>query len=227
MKTYELADVLRRTSQSIEEHGWKSGGDAYRDGTTSTASRVKRLLESGTEGYNYVDEEIDSAIEWASGYRTSDRDYLVKIADLACTGTVSEKGIGFAVSILSSYRKDVARTEAFKQFEDSNWVGEVGERTTMELELLSIKWLDRYDYGNPMMCRFLANGTDVVVWFASNPPLELSEASVGDSITLKGTVKKHDEFRDTKQTVLTRCKVETVDGESIRIRAKSMPGLVL
>ena len=203
MKTYELTNVLERTSQSIEEFGWTSGGDAYRDGTTSTASRVRELLESDIDATDYSDEEIDGAVDWAtSSASESGREYLMKIGDIAKRGTATEKEIGFAVSILPSYRKFKERTELNRLYENSDWVGEEGERTTLDLELISTKELEF-----STLCRFLANGKDVVVWFASNPPNEIYDGNAGDVVTLKGTVKRHDEFKDTKQTILTRCKV--------------------
>lgn len=39
-------------------------------------------------------------------------------------------------------------------------------------------------------------------------PLVWASPEAGDRVTLKGTIKAHDEYKDEKQTILTRCKVE-------------------
>ena len=36
-------------------------------------------------------------------------------------------------------------------------------------------------------------------------------ANNGDTVVLKGTIKEHSEYKDEKQTVLTRCKVTQIE----------------
>ena len=36
-------------------------------------------------------------------------------------------------------------------------------------------------------------------------------ANKGDTVVLKGTIKEHSEYKDEKQTVLTRCKVTQIE----------------
>ena len=49
---------------------------------------------------------------------------------------------------------------------------------------------------------------NVMVWKSGTYPEALGED--GKKVLLKGTVKEHSEYKDEKQTVLTRCKVQEV-----------------
>jgi hypothetical protein len=50
--------------------------------------------------------------------------------------------------------------------------------------------------------KFIADSGDRFTWFSSSGFNGLQ----GDHVTLTGTVKKHDEYKGIKQTILTRCK---------------------
>ena len=60
-------------------------------------------------------------------------------------------------------------------------------------------------YGTTTLTKFLA-GDDTLVWFSSG---DKSDLKVGDTVSIMGTVKKHDQFKDEKQTVITRAKFTT------------------
>lgn len=49
---------------------------------------------------------------------------------------------------------------------------------------------------------------NVLIWKTSSNSLPDMES--GDQVQIKGTVKEHSEYKDEKQTVLTRCKVTKV-----------------
>ena len=50
----------------------------------------------------------------------------------------------------------------------------------------------------------------VFVWMTSKNLSFVQDINVGDEVTLTGTIKKFDEYKNIKQTVLTRCKIEKV-----------------
>ena len=54
--------------------------------------------------------------------------------------------------------------------------------------------------------KFLTEDGACLVWKASNT--ELARGDVGKKYDIKGTVKKHDEYKGAKQTLLSRCAVE-------------------
>ena len=57
------------------------------------------------------------------------------------------------------------------------------------------------DFGTTYLYKFADEAGNVFIWYASRP-IELQER-----MTLKATIKAHNERNGVKQTVLTRCKV--------------------
>lgn len=57
------------------------------------------------------------------------------------------------------------------------------------------------DFGTTYLYKFADEAGNVFIWYASRP-IELQER-----MTLKATIKAHNEWNGVKQTVLTRCKV--------------------
>ena len=81
-------------------------------------------------------------------------------------------------------------------------VGEIKERIEFEAQVEFTKEFDGY-YGTSTMIKFRDLRGNVLTWFKS----DFSNLQRGDRVAVKGTVKKHDEYQGTKQTILTRCKV--------------------
>lgn len=81
---------------------------------------------------------------------------------------------------------------------ESKFVGEIGERIEIEVEVKRAIPLENY-YGN-IIFTFEDDDKNVFVWKTTPRPIE-----VGSRIKLRGTVKAHNIFRDVEQTVLSRC----------------------
>ena len=81
----------------------------------------------------------------------------------------------------------------------SEYVGSVGERLTLTLAVTAARSIDGY-YGHSTAHTMEDENGNVFVWItgAKNWP-------VGAIKTIKGTVKEHKEYKNVKQTILTRC----------------------
>ena len=93
----------------------------------------------------------------------------------------------------------------------SNFVGNIGEK--IETVALFSRCFTIERRGFPSwktvlidVCEFVDESGNVYVWFTS----AIFKSRRGDTVKLRGTIKAHDEYKGTKQTVLTRCKVETI-----------------
>ncbi len=117
-----------------------------------------------------------------------------------------------------------AHAEEMCDFEHSEWQGEVGKRSDIELTFVreysyevpghgwNAGYEDRYIY------TFADDDGNCYVWKTGNvmvyrPTDDDRDATAqpGDKVTLRATVKEHGEYRGVKQTVLTRCKVQAVE----------------
>ena len=101
----------------------------------------------------------------------------------------------------------------------SQYVGNVGDKLNMEVTYAgSAHYEVTPFYGYGKETRYVhffkdADGNKLVwkttkslgTWLENGDWLHYEE---GDTVTLKGTIKEHSEYKDEKQTVLTRCKVE-------------------
>ena len=79
--------------------------------------------------------------------------------------------------------------------------GTVGQREVFE-RLTCVRCPSfENDFGRVYVNTFEDADHNVLIWKTGS-----TSYAVGDVVTLKGTVKEHSQYRDTKQTVLTRCK---------------------
>jgi len=227
-QVHDLKKSLDMTWAIIRTYGWMSGSRAWNefgDSTYATSFKVKTQLNNPTkaereqfaydwniakEKNNYPNSDpqlIEDAIEWAKSHRDSDTDYLVNIAIIANNGYTTNRSMGMAVSILSSYEREVAkriREEARKALADaSEHVGEIGKRQEFkDVTLTDLKYLES-DWGVTVLHKFEMDGNQLI-WFGSR---ELDgQPQIGETFSIKGTVKKHDEFNTIPQTIINRVK---------------------
>lgn len=83
----------------------------------------------------------------------------------------------------------------------SEYVGEIKKRIEFEAEVTGVYGTEGF-YGHTDIVKCKDADGNQFTWFAS----DYTNLERGDRMTIKGTVKKHDEYRGIKQTVLTRCK---------------------
>ena len=82
----------------------------------------------------------------------------------------------------------------------SEWQGEVGDRIERTLTVTKVVECDGY-YGTSKMFLFTDEEENIYVWNTTTKDYE-----VGKVVSLRGTIKELSVFRNTKQTILTRCK---------------------
>ncbi|HEY8425534.1 MAG TPA: hypothetical protein VIK73_05920, partial [Limnochordales bacterium] len=90
---------------------------------------------------------------------------------------------------------------------ESRHIGRVGERIEAVVEVVRTLHLDG-DWGGSVLHVMRDDDGNELVWFASR-----TELQVGRRYRIRGTVKRHEEYRGRKRTVLTRCRAEEVEPE--------------
>jgi len=223
MSTRTLVGAMSLTHGIIEEYGWVSGGEAFANGTMSTASRV-RTATPDSEVDSPLLAEIGDALTWVrnqepkNGYILSLQTALKAVGE----GKVNDKALGLIVSILPTYRKSVERNaKAIAENAnrpESNWVGEIGKRDTFTLTCEDIREING-NFGLTYLHKFADADGNELVWFATSgactnrvkgmtgwgEPVPMYE--VGKTYTVKATPKKHGEFRERKSTTIQRVKM--------------------
>jgi hypothetical protein len=154
-----------------------------------------------------------AALDWARALTdeiVGDSDYLYNLRAVCTDDYIRPKRGGLAASVIVAAERAFEKSaEAARQASNSNLhIGEVKERLTLELTLRGTREIDGH-YGVSTLHRFEDAAGNAFVWFASNPDIILENGlkrsiNVGETHTLAGTVKGHDDFKGRLQTKLTR-----------------------
>ena len=128
------------------------------------------------------------------------------------SGVVSEKTAGIAGGVVASFLKNRAKVareaqqaKQVAELESNNHIGTVGEKHEFGEGSGDFgRLIDGY-YGETTLTKFLTPQGDLIVWFRSGNKTDIKQ---GDTINLSGKIKKHDDYRGRKQTVITRGKIE-------------------
>lgn len=101
-----------------------------------------------------------------------------------------------------------ARIKAEKEI--SQYVGQIGEKLEAEVTYLytaSIEVQSFYGFGTETLCihNFKDASGNKLIWKTGKGLPEGIEKE--SKVVLKGTIKEHKEYKEEKQTILTRCKV--------------------
>lgn len=216
---HNLTHVLACSINSISEFGYISSTYARENSTeynpiTSTCSRMWTMLYGNKYNqiapYTPTDEEMTEAASIAEWVKTvnPDSDYNYSILQIGKAGLVKDKYMGWAVSIVSAYRRAMGliKAKAVSAAKPaSEYVGVVGKREEFKLVYVG-EYSFSTSFGYATIYRFRNGENNNVVWMSANR----IDFVVGNEYDVVGSVKKHEIYRDEKQTSLTRVKVKGI-----------------
>lgn len=165
-------------------------------------------------GFNADSDEahkmVENAVAWISSQEETN-DYLHNLKVATSIEYTNYGKFGLLVSLFPTYDRELAwkveqaEKEAKRKAErKSAWVGEVGQRITIDVESVTCvtSWtncFDGYNTSITFLYKIIDVNGNVFMWKTAKDLDNISK--------ITGTVKNFDEFRGVKQTVLTRCKV--------------------
>lgn len=163
-----------------------------------------------------ADELAQAALAWHEEM-PDDSNYArnMKIAIKKATqehAVVSSRDCGLVGSVIQAYRKamDLVETKKNTPKPVSEFVGEIGKRYDFEALKLNRKLSYKQQFSTFYVLIFTDSKGNVFKWLTGNG-FDLYE---GESYNLRGAVKAFEVYRDTKQTVITRCtSVQHIPGE--------------
>lgn len=90
-----------------------------------------------------------------------------------------------------------------KQPSKSEWVGKIGERLyDIPVTLIFVHGYNN-QFGYSQVVKFETEDKSEIIWFTASD----IQIKVGEKGILTGTVKKHDIYKNSKITIVTRCKI--------------------
>lgn len=204
------------TIAHIREFGWipRSTADPM-VGRTATADEIlglllpskdstvrekqRKTIEKIQWNKDRDEQEARDAIEWLKT-QPSNNEYMVNLHTIAAADAVPSKLFGYWCSLAAAYQRAQERLRLNKaQKKVSEWVGNVKDKIETVVTVTGISHVDSY-YGTVHLHRMLDDAGRTLVWFANTD----SGMEPGRKYKIRGTVKKHDEYQNWKQTVLTR-----------------------
>lgn len=147
----------------------------------------------------YVD-KASTAINWLK-QQPANSHYIANLQALVEQRYVDIKFASIIVSLVGAYTKATQREHQQAQRSNEH-LANVGDKITVDVEATSVN-LRNGHYGYTTIINMKDRDGNALVWFASGE----KQIEVGEQFTITGTVKKHDVFNNTNQTVLTRCKI--------------------
>jgi len=221
-ETIWMPDYLAYVAMSVRTDGWLSRSKARLlpegDRRSPTADRaLSAMFEKPSKENPHPArpeaEDIEfagKAVEWLRGTLAKQaelNDYQHNLVVICTRDVVIKKGFGVAASLISTYKREMGfeaeRKVRIEREGKSEFFGEVGKREVFTLTVLKVIDLQS-DFGASHLHRFVDQKGNIATWFSSSQSLE-----IGKTYQIKGTVKKHEEYKGIKQTMLTRCSIET------------------
>jgi hypothetical protein len=221
-----ISNYLPFVCCSIRENGWLSRGAAFEQGRREASTcdlafswgvyakeSDKDRYKPSEKDYNLAAAVIEFCEEhFANCDIDSLTDYENSLRVAMGSGIAHPKFAGLIASSVQFYNRDIekrAKNENWaKMVAGSKFQGVVGERQVFEgLKVLSCRsWQN--DYGVTHFYSFIDENGNAFTYFASKD----MDLSVGQIVSLKATVKKHENYTPKfagaityAQTVLTRC----------------------
>jgi len=151
----------------------------------------------------------DTIMEWVIQTFEPTNSYQCNVLSLLEASEVRSNHVGIMASVIGGWVRN--NKQAATKVEKANeWVGKERETFMTEATLVRKPGFET-QYGYMTIYTFEDPKGNVIVWKTSSSIRDGEyEIGVGTSVMLRGTVKAHDLYKSTKQTVLTRCKVSVM-----------------
>lgn len=207
---YPLKSFLSMTAACIRNHGWVSKGLAWDKSIMSTAEMVdiefNHIFKSNEVKLepNDDDEKLaEDTISYFENLDPQDNDYLNNCVKIIKLGYVPDRMTGVACSMIITYKRTLAEKAEAKNTKPSEYIGNVGERINLRAECVFNTQVSSM-YGISDLYIFVTPAGDKIKTFYSGYKWS---CEVGETYHLTGTIKKHEEYRGEKSTLLTRVNI--------------------
>lgn len=226
-EAYDVETVLSIAVAAIKQFGFVRATNNEDDGRPPT-SRIVRLAIGGRydrrdvtdEEYAWLkgirDEgvpetfkhEANQIIEWFNALPDDQKnsEYMLSLESIINADMVTSRSVGIVVSLPAVYFRHHNEIKQREQAKPSNWVGtENAKIPETEVEVVYTNIMDG-NYGAYQIVKMVDEAGNHYTWFNTGA----NRLETGAKIKIIGTVKKHDEYKGVKNTVLIRVKAKPV-----------------
>jgi hypothetical protein len=229
-REYSPKAVVAAAVACVKKFGYVSSQVWERESTRTTVSRIlypatqgkaaeddRALIADMAETLHASGEKAEKIIETLiSEFKDSDNGYRANLYAILSGDVVDSKHMGLAVSAVIAYDKMIEGEKLRKQWEaekegrdaksaNLSHIGTIGEKITIS-GVVTKNMVIETMYGFSHLV-IIEGESFIVKTFTTAKWSDDEKAEVGNNITLVGTVKAHDEYNGTPQTMMTRCKM--------------------
>ena len=194
----------------VSKEGAEYNKESIKFQTSSCLERARKPNSSDPMYPWPTNDQFAKAAEiltWADA-QAPNSDYMRNVQAIIKADVVNFKHFGFITSLVPGYLKHlgVVASRANAPVKANEYFGKVGDRVELELTLVRTPGFNTA-YGYMTVYTFEASNGATFVWKSTAD----AGMEIGEKAVVRGTIKAHDEFRGTKQTVLTRCVVNVAE----------------
>lgn len=199
---YVRAEETRPTKQRAREyfeveHGMIGGyyGRKYAEELRAEIEAVSFNAKS-----DYAKELTEKVLAWIEEQEESNN-YFHNLKTVCSLEYITFENFGLLASVFPAYDRNLERekqkAEEQTQEQKSEFVGNVGDRITVQIADFGIVTSWATEYGMTYIYKIVDTDGNIYTWKTSGGIAE-------ETTEIVGTVKAHNEYRGTKQTELTR-----------------------
>lgn len=210
-KTVSLEQFLIFSASLVRTYGYVPSKVAKESGKPSTGELAwKWATEGRTDDLlkSLVITPEDKAtgrgtFEWMKKLyeKNQKNDYLNNLAAIGYDGQVSKRTIGYAASAIQVWQKEFTASLV----KTGEFLGVEGQKLTVKVKFIStIKYFSQY--GEGYIHKFEDDNGNLITWSTGND-LNFLNMKENDLFVVSGKIKKHSEYKGTRQTEITRAAV--------------------
>ena len=197
-----------RTRTRDTATAWFMGG---RDESSTPRPANEQGWGAGTKVSQASVDRAKAALAWARDENgllrmvreQRDNDYLYNLSQVARLDALNYRMLGLAASLVPAYEREMAKNVQSQPTGTSTHFGQVGVRLSTILTVTESRSI-MTKMGEPLtLLKFVTPEGDVAAWFTNGD----HGMKLGKTYRVKATVKRHDEYKGLKQTVLGRINV--------------------
>jgi hypothetical protein len=205
---FSTLEIVTYAILFINRYGYKKSSC-----DNSTANTIRNILNrSSNEKFDKNDfekskQKAEECLDWIrDNFQNTNslNDFEYDMYTVAKQEYITSKLIGYLAYLpIMKQKNDVKEEERKAQSVVSNFVGTVGEKVKLNLTFYN-SFTFEGNYGTTFVYKMKDSDGNIFAWFTGN----VIDKDFPFTAQITGRIKAHDTFKDVKQTILTRCKVE-------------------
>lgn len=218
--------ILLAAAALINEYGYRNSSWEAGDSTSYMVKKLyffpipqhkewlktyKEYKEVVKNGGKEAKEYKDKALKWFNSIPQDEKDnnnFYHNIDVILKGNHVTGRDVGYTVAIFPAYDKAMNIKKEYSR-KSNEYLGQPGQKLPKtKITVVKTMLMNPFTYGarEPQLCKMEDDSGNSLTWFNSSA----NRLENGSQYYITGTIKKHDDYKGRKTTVLTRVKADKV-----------------